>query len=178
MTAKHIIINDHGSITVNIPIDPEQASRRTSFLKRKVLRGKWLQDLVAVGAPISAIAMAFFLGRFWAVWILLGFYVMAIVFRFLDFKPPPPPFGTVRDADTNQPLEKVMVRIFEKKFGKLLEAQITSPKGRYAFVVQPGSYRLLVQKDGYKSVIINFPEVRQDHYLLAKDVIMHRRADD
>jgi hypothetical protein len=68
-----------------------------------------------------------------------------------------------------------MVRIFEQKYGKLLETQVTSAKGRYAFVVKKGRYRLLVQKQGYKSVIINFPDVKDDHFLLAKDVMLHKR---
>ncbi len=175
LCVKHIIVTDHGSITLNIPIDPDNVSRRTSLFKRKVLRSKRMQEFVSFVSPFLAIYLAYILREFWIVWLLLGLYLLALIVRFLDFKPPAPPYGTVRDAESRMPIDKVMVRIFEQKFGKLLETQVTSGKGRYAFVVKKGQYRLLIQKQGYKSVIINFPHVKDDHFLLAKDVLLHRR---
>lgn len=175
LCVKHIIVSDHGSITLNIPIDPINATRRTSFFKSKILRNKRFQGYIGLVAPLLAIYTAYIAREYWVVWILLGFYFTALFFRFLDFKPPAPPYGTIRDAETKDPLDKVMVRIFEQKYGKLLETQVTSAKGRYAFVVKKGRYRLLVQKQGYRSVIINFPDVKDDHFLLAKDILLHRR---
>ncbi len=175
LCAKHIIVTDNGAITRNIPIDPENAGRKASLIKSKVLRSKNTQELVAVLAPVFAVGLAVLLYQFWVVWILLVLYFAALFYRFIDFKPAPPPYGTVRDADTKKVLAKTMVRIFDQKNGKLLETQVTSEKGRYAFVVKKGRYRLLVQKQGYRSVIINFPEVKEDHYLLAKDVFLHRK---
>ncbi|MDF1497277.1 MAG: carboxypeptidase-like regulatory domain-containing protein [Patescibacteria group bacterium] len=175
LCVKHIIVTDHGSITVNIPIDPKNTTRRISLFKRYILRNKAIQDFFSFTSPFLALLIAYILREFWVVWILLGFYFTALVVRFLDFKPPSPPYGTVRDAETGEPLDRVMVRIFEQKYGKLLETQVTSGKGRYAFVVKKGQYRLLVQKTGYKSVIINFPDIKDDYHLLAKDAILHKR---
>ena len=175
LCVKHIIVTDHGSITMNIPIDPEGAKYKKNWFKIKVLRSKRMQEFVSLTAPLAATGLAYFLRDFWMVWLLLILYFAALVVRFLDFKPASPPYGTVRDADTKSRLDKVMVRIFDQKNGKLLETQVTSQKGRYAFVVKKGQYRLLVQKQGYRSVIINFPKVKDDHHLLAKDVFLHRR---
>lgn len=176
LCAKHIIVTDHGTITRNIPIDPENAKRRASFIKSKVLRSKNAQELISVLAPVFAVGLAILLYEFWLVWILLALYLAALFYRFVDFKPAPPPYGTVRDTDTKKPIAKTMVRIFDQKNGKLLETQVTSEKGRYAFVVKEGKYRLLVQKQGYRSVIVNFPEVKDDHHLLAKDVYLRRKV--
>jgi hypothetical protein len=176
LSAKHIIVTDHGSITRNIPIDPKSATRRRSFLKSRVLRNKRVQDFISLSSPVLAIYSAIVLREYWVVWILLFFYFAALVARFLDFKPPPPPYGTIRDADTKRAMGKVLVRIFEQKYGKLLETQLTSGKGRYAFVVKKGKYRLLIQKQGYKSVIINFPDVADNYHLMVKDVVLHKRT--
>jgi hypothetical protein len=99
-------------------------------------------------------------------------YHLGSIFSFRAAKPP---FGTIRDAETKEPIERAHIRIFESKFNKLLETQTTSPKGRYAFVVHPGTYRVLVTKKGYKTVLLKYPAITQDGYLIVKDVLMKRR---
>ncbi len=175
LSATHIIVTDHGSITKNIPIDPKNATRRISIIKKYFIRNRHFQDFLSFFLPILALITVLIFREYWILWFLLILYYFALFYRFLDFKPPPPPYGTIRDVETRVPLDLVMVRIFDQKNGKLLESQITSGKGRYAFVVKKGRYRLLIQKQGYKSVIINFPEVKQDYFLLAKDVYMSNR---
>ncbi len=177
LSATHIIVTDHGSITKNIPIDPKDAKRRISIIKRYFIRNRYFQDFLSFLLPVLALMIVVIMREYWILWLVLMFYYLALFFRFLDFKPPPPPYGTIRDVATKMPLDRVMVRIFDQKNGKLLESQVTSGKGRYAFVVKKGRYRLLVQKQGYKSVIINFPEVKQNYFLLAKDVIMTKRSE-
>jgi 5-hydroxyisourate hydrolase-like protein (transthyretin family) len=175
LSATHIIVTDHGSITKNIPIDPIDATRRISIIKRYFIRNRNFQDFLSFFLPVLALIIVVIMREYWILWLVLIFYYSALFFRFLDFKPPAPPYGTIRDAETRIPLDRVMVRIFDQKNGKLLEAQVTSSKGRYAFVVKKGKYRLLIQKQDYKSVIINFPEVKEDYFLLAKDVAMTKK---
>ena len=175
LTAAHIIVTDYGSLAKNIPIDPPNANRNSSIFKKRIFTSRKTQELASFLCPFLALGLLIPLRSFWMVWILFLIYLLALISRFLDFKPASPPYGTVRDADTKNPLKDVVVRIFEKKYGKALETQVTSPRGRYAFIVNKGSYRLLVQKKGYHSVIINYPEIKNDGYLLARDIFMKRK---
>lgn len=172
LTASRIFISDHGAIVKNIPIDPASAKRRGLHFPRLVLP-KRLQFLIIAISPFVTFVGAYWLNSLLA-WVLFTVYIGALLNRFLHFKPAHPPFGTIRDAENDLPLEGVAVRVLDKKYNKVLETQITSPKGRYAFVVNRGSFRILMKKDGYKGVILNFNGILKDGHLLAKDVKMKR----
>jgi hypothetical protein len=90
------------------------------------------------------------------------------------YTPAQPTFGAITSAVTGEPIERAVVRIFRTRFDKLLETQITGPRGRYAFVVRPGSYYVTITKPGYRSVRLNFPAITQDGFALAKDVKLTR----
>jgi hypothetical protein len=44
-----------------------------------------------------------------------------------------------------------VVRIFDKRFHKLLETQITDKDGKYAFFAGPNVYMLMADKAGYEA---------------------------
>jgi len=172
LPSAHIIIKDFGAITKNIPIDPPEGTRRPSFWSFRFHLNKKVQNAAAWLGPIIALAVLV-CDRFSVItWTLFGIYGLLLLGRLISFKPPEPPFGTVRDAESSRPLEQAVVRVFETRFNKLLETQITSAKGRYAFIVNRGSYKIYVKKKGYKSVMIKFPQVKNNGTLLAKDVKM------
>jgi hypothetical protein len=56
----------------------------------------------------------------------------------------------VYDKETKEPLKQAVVRIFDLRFKKLLEVQVTDRKGRYAFLVGDNQYQLLSEKPGYE----------------------------
>jgi hypothetical protein len=64
--------------------------------------------------------------------------------------PKPKSWGIVYDEKTKEPISLAIVRIFETRFNKLLETQVTDGKGRYAFLVGKNRYQLLTEKQGYQ----------------------------
>lgn len=172
LPATHIIVKDYGVMTKNIPIDPADASR-SSIFRRGIRLGKDTQYAIAFLSPFVAFGIASLVGT-WVSFATWGAYVAVLLKRLLTFKPAAPPFGTVRDAATHEPLANVVVRAFESKYNKLLETQVTSAKGRYAFIVRPGAYRILFRKNGYKTVMMNYPHIRKDGYVITKNVVMKR----
>ena len=168
LNTAHIVVGDYGSIVKNIPLDPVAAGRG-AFRWPRLLLPKGLQNTIFGLSPFAAFATAYVLGSM-AGWLVFSLFCVAFILRITHYKPAKPPFGTITDAGSGHPLEGVAVRVLDKKFNKVLETQITSPKGRYAFVVNHGSYRILMKKKGYKSVILNFNGLVKDGQLLAKDV--------
>lgn len=56
----------------------------------------------------------------------------------------------VYDAASRQTLGQTVVRIFDKRFNKLLETQVTDKDGRYAFFTGPNVYTVTAEKPGYE----------------------------
>lgn len=174
LPAVRIIVRDYGAITKNIPIDPVQPGRGPSILSMRMGLSKNVQHTLALFGTFVAFGIAYAQYTSWLAWGVFVIFLMVMIHRMLSFSPAKPPYGTVKDATTGQPMEQVVVRLIEQKFNKVLDTQITSPKGRYAFVIKPGAYRLMIEKKGYKKIIVNYPHIKQDGYLLARDVGMKR----
>ncbi len=177
--SSHIRIKDHGIVTKNIPADPVHAVRaRSKVFRRRIVLGENVQWLIAWISPWAAFAVPIF-ARITGIPLVLSWgsaivYAAAMGRRFITFKPGRGAYGTVRDAHTGVPLDRVVVRLFDAKFNKQLETLTTSEKGRYAFLVNAGSYYVRMNKEGYTTVQLNFPNIAKESYPLATDVKMKR----
>ena len=58
-------------------------------------------------------------------------------------------FGSVTDKKTGKEISKVVIRVFDAAYNKLVETGITDTKGRYAILVGPSSYYITAEKEGY-----------------------------
>ena len=175
LPTQHVIIQDHGVITKNIPIDPTADGKRSKIYRWRPHLGKGVQVTLAYAGPFVAFGIPWFFMRTSVLaWIAFVVYAAVSMKRLTSFKPAAPPFGTVRDAQTARPVERAVVRIFDASNNKVLETQVTSPKGRYAFMVRRGAYYVVIRKDGYRTVRLNFPRIAKDGFLLVRDVPVHQ----
>lgn len=60
-----------------------------------------------------------------------------------------PPWGTVKNSETKQPIKLAMVRLIDAKTNHVIDTEVTDPNGRFGFFVAPGKYLVSVMKDGY-----------------------------
>ncbi|MFA6100258.1 MAG: carboxypeptidase-like regulatory domain-containing protein [Patescibacteria group bacterium] len=172
LASSHVRVEDYGTITKNIPLDPKWAAKKP--ITSKIILSKSTQHLLAFLGTGVALYLAAIQQMSFLPWVLFAIYLIIMLGRLLTFKPPEPPFGTITDAQTGEPLSQVVVRLLDKKFDKLIETQNTSPRGRYAFIVNRGAYRLMLEKSGYRKVIINFPSIKKDGFLLVRNVMMQK----
>jgi hypothetical protein len=142
-------------ITPNIPLEPAEATQIKTpreIKKKQLLRGlqKWMS---LTGIVVSSYV---FWMRF-SVWtaLLLGLQIaIYLLIRRLATAPKPKSWGIVYDKTTGRPLSRVIVRLFEPKYHKLLETWITDSKGRYAFILGPNQYSSTFEKTGYQTAEI------------------------
>ncbi len=174
LPAAKILVKDYGTITKNIPIDPAQPGRGPSIFYMRMGLSKNVQHTLALLGTVLAFGLVYAQRTNWLAWFFFAIYLAVMLHRVFSFRPAKPPYGTVRDDATGTPMEHVVVRLIEQRFNKVLDTQITSPKGRYAFVIKPGTYRLMIEKKGYRRIVVNYPNIKQDGYLLARDVRMKR----
>ncbi len=144
------------AIAVNIPLDPvafEETPKKILF-KKSLRRIQDAMGWVSVLVTLIALAIS-------PSWIVFGFFVLQIglhfLFKRLATAPKPKEWGIVYDGSTRSALERVVVRIFDKQFNKLLETQITDKDGKYGFFVGKNIYYLTAEKNGYERFIS--PEV-------------------
>lgn len=173
LASSRIKIRDYGIITKNIPIDPaEGMTSRSRVFRRWIILSDNAQLVIAFMTAIVAIAYPILFPKTVALWLIYIIFISIIVYRLITFRPGKPAYGTVNDAETGEPISRVIIRLFDAQFNKLLSTQVTSPKGRYAFLVNRGSYYMTLQKEGYKLVRLNYPNITKDSYPLAVNVQM------
>lgn len=171
LPTHHIKVQDYGIITKNIPVDPLEQMATSRFLRPRIRLSTNIQFLIGYLTPFIVIIFPLRYPSIYS-WTMYAMYVSIAIGRIATFRPPAPAFGTIKDARTLRPMEKVVVRIFESRFNKLLETQVTSPRGRYAFMIRPGAYYVLIQKPGFKTIRINFPHIKKEGFVLSRTVSM------
>jgi hypothetical protein len=96
--------------------------------------------------------------------------LMFLIFRSLIVPPKPKSWGIIYDQKTKDPIINAIVRIFDIKFNKLLETQVTDTKGRYAFLVGKNQYQLLTEKEGYQKKEIKPVDLIKNDSIVNLDV--------
>ena len=135
-------------VALNVPLDPivnEETPQRV--LWRKALRS--LRHALAFSGVILGMVIVFVQPTFVHGLLLLGQIGVYLLFRRIATPSHAGKWGSVVDAKTKKPMQNVVVRIFDKKFNKLLETQVTDRNGTYGFFVGRNVYYVTAQKAGY-----------------------------
>ena len=176
---KERIILPREVINLNIPLDPHQKTvfspgltygtkSRISYLSdflglSRRERNKENQALIssykkaALRRSVSNIGpvlgfICFILSPSWYTFSL--FIVQLLVcflFRRLALRRQPKPWGKVKDRKTDRGLDLAVLRLFNKRYGRLLLTQVTPRKGRYGFLVGKENYLLTCERQGYQT---------------------------
>jgi hypothetical protein len=144
---ERIVIGALGTIMVNIPIDPAGRDKSVRTLKWERM-GRRAHRGVAIGAVAVALLVAAVFPSVLSVTLLVTNGLMLAVSRRLEVSRHTKNWGVVRD-NTGKPVGQVLARVFDTKFNKLLESQITDREGRYSFLVGGNTYVVTYQKPGY-----------------------------
>lgn len=137
------------AITMNIPLDPVTSVETPS----RVLWRKSIQALrhgLAFSAvPLGMVMLVITPGLPTALLLLaqIGVYLL---FRRIALPAKAKSWGITFDASTRHPIGGVIVRIFDKKFNKLLETQVTDRNGKYGFFVRRNVYYVTAEKPQYQ----------------------------
>lgn len=138
-------------IAANVPVDPQDQAEKTpkKLLAEKRWRGV---QRVSAGAGLVTSLGSLLLSPGWLTGGLFIFQVVtyALFYR-LAAASRPKDWGIVYDQGSKRGIEQTVVRIFDKRFHKLLETQITDKNGKYAFFAGPNVYTLMADKPGYES---------------------------
>lgn len=158
-------------ITPNIPLDPvEQPPAALSKIIWKS-RLRALQHTLVVIGPTLALVSFVISRSFISGVALVAQVVLYFGARHIAFPPKPKNWGIVYDQDVKNPLEKVVARIFDTEYNKLLDTQITDNKGRFAFLASQRKYYVTYEKSGYEkkqSDVFDLSEKREPTIIAEK----------
>lgn len=148
---EEIIVTAKGSvITANIPLDPAGQILKTPMrlILTKIL--KRVQHAVSwIGFIITVISL--YISPTWYMWILLIVHIiLTFGFRRLAKPPVSKGWGIVYDLQNKKPLSRVVARLFDAKFNKLVASEITDNDGRYYFMAGDNQYYISFERDGYE----------------------------
>lgn len=136
------------TITANIPVDPLVAEKPPAKIRlEKGLRS--FQKTLALGSIGVLIVAAIITPTPLVLGMAAGNAVLYLAFRRVGAVKSPKSWGVVYD-DAGKPLGSVIARIFDTRFNKLLETQVTDAKGRYSFLVGKNVYYVTYEKSGYE----------------------------
>lgn len=143
-----IALSESAPIAFNIPIDPITAQDTP----RRVIYGQILRHLqhsiALIGVLLALIALV--ISPTWLMAIVfLGQLAFYLLFRRLALPSKAKPWGLIFDKATGKPIRNAVVRIFDKKFDKLLETMVSDDKGRYGFFADKNIFYITVEKPGY-----------------------------
>lgn len=149
------------NITPNIPLDPiERVEMPKDIIRRKqwrlfqrVVSASSL--VVATGAVIIQPTPTMFIFTGVQIVVFLLFYRLAI-------PPKPKNWGIAYDGHTRKPLKQAVVRIFDKKYNKLLETQLTDREGKYAFLAGKNVYYVTADHAGYDRFVSKDVDLRAE----------------
>lgn len=172
-----IKVVDKGSVlTANIPLDPAGEKMKTPF---RLIFGKMIRRMQNVISWIGLVVtlVSLYISPTWYMWVLLGVHLsLTLVFRRLAKPPVAKGWGIVYDEQTKKPLSKVVARLFDSKFNKLVATEITGPDGKYYFMAGDNQYYISYDRDGYNSVKTEVIDLKgKEAETIAQDIKLKKK---
>jgi hypothetical protein len=144
------VTEKNAAITANIPLD---LAEKAILPKREVILGYLMKNLRMiisyVGLILAGLVFLIYPTLITGISIVVHILLFALFVR-LMIPAKPKSWGIIYDQSNKAPLHYAVVRIFDMKFNKLLETQVTDSHGRYSFLVGSNQYQLLAEKEGYQ----------------------------
>lgn len=151
------VTENDGLITANIPLDPSGENKRPRrlFLEKAFRTTQFVFSWL--GLFITALSV--FIAPLPHMYALLALHILLLaVFRRLALPPKIKSWGLVTDADSKEPLNRAVVRLFSTQLNKLVDTCVTDAKGRYYFLAGDNRYFVTFDHPNYtpaKSPVID-----------------------
>ncbi len=144
-----INVQEETNIAVNIPLDPsaKEETPRAFLFKRALRRLQSWIGLISVFVTLGSLVIS---PSYLLFGLLVGQILIYLLFRRLAMPRPPKGWGIVYDSGTRRPMSGTIVRIFDRKFNKLLETQVTDRRGNYGFFAKKNVYFITADKPEYE----------------------------
>jgi|GEM_PF-4196875 len=143
------VSEDGATIAYSVPLDPVGVVRSAKEVikdhSRKLLRHTVSILGIAIAFLSLLISPTPFVGTLLALHIV--FYLL---FKKLAHLKLADRYGVVLDGEKEHPLDRVVVRVFDAVYNKLVDTKVTDKKGRYAALVGPSTYYVTYEHEHHE----------------------------
>jgi hypothetical protein len=164
------ITTAEGVVAKNVPLEPVGDLRATPLVIAEAsrLRLQWAVASIGPGLAVASYAVT---PRWEQVIAMVLQFAFLFLFVRLAAPKRPKSWGTVAGS-SGEPLRRAVVRIVESAYNKVLEAQVTDARGRYAFLAGQNRYFLTAEHEGYaqaRTETIDFTQKKEPAFV-AQDI--------
>lgn len=164
------------AISANIPLDPSGASEKTP---RRLVLDRWWRGIqrfiasLSIAAGIIAVVIS---PGVLTIGLLALQVLLYFLFKRVATTKKPKNWGIVYDKDNKKPINRVIARLFSKKFNKLIATEVTDKNGRYSFRVGPNQYYVTFEKTGYDKTVSRSIKIVKENEVVKVDVGLDKNS--
>jgi hypothetical protein len=158
---KPVKITEKRSLTMNIPVDPDKkmVSNRRALFAHFMRRAQYL--LLFTGPVFAAISLIV-KPQPWVLAVMVAHLIGLGLYLRIMLPPALKDWGAIKVMNTDKPLKRAVTRIFDSRFNKLLDIQVTDSKGRYSFLAGNNIYYVTAEKEGFVPRKSDFIDLRRN----------------
>lgn len=143
------ITNERKQTLYSVPLEPDIGQKSTAQILKEHSIALLREGISITGLVITGASFIISPGVY--VGLLLAFHIFSYgLIRKFAYKPLGETYGIVTDYSSQKELGRVVVRIFDSAYDKLVSTTVTDRKGRYASLVGPSTYYSTYDKKGYR----------------------------
>ncbi len=142
------LVDRESELNYNIPLEPVYEAKSTADIIKEYSRKTFQKTLSLIGA-IATVASLIISPNIWMAALLVVHLLIYVVMKRFAQKKVKGDRGIVVDSKTKKPMKKVVIRVFDNAYNKLVDTAITDNNGCYAVLVGPSTYYITAEKEGY-----------------------------
>lgn len=145
------------TITANIPLDPLGVQKKPARLVWEKFARR-LQTAISLSGIFITATSLYVSPKLYIAILLAAHIIFFFIFRRLAIPTKPKNWGIISDASNKEPVSRVVARLFNSQFNKLVDTQITDASGKYYFMAGDAKYYVTYEHKGYhpqKTDVIN-----------------------
>ncbi len=135
-------------ISFSIPLEPDSGNPSALQIIRQKTKKAVHRIVSSAGLVFSVVS--FVITPSVLIGIFVGIHaIVYALFYIVGYKLKPDAWGVVRDKAQKNRLGRVVVRVFDAAYNKLVSTAVTDNNGRYAVLVGPSKFIVTYEKIGY-----------------------------
>ena len=144
------VSDEKNDINYNIPFEPIGADKPTVQIIRDKAKTS-IRFAISIIGLIASIISLIISPAWWVALLILVHIFFYMLFYRVGYKKLPDSFGKIISSVSKKSLGKVVVRVFDTAYNKLVDTTVSDRKGRYAVLLGPSTYYATYEKPSYKS---------------------------
>jgi len=174
---ENIEVNEKTAIVPNIPLDADKKSKPNNRVLLVYFLRK-AQKVVALLGPLLTFVVLLIKPGLLLFGLLIIHLLLYLLFKRLAVVKKPKEWGIVAEKETKKPISKSVVRLYDAKYNKLLETEVTDNQGRYSFLVGKNVYYITAEKKGYaEKKTEDIEQKKEEGKVLSKNIYMAKKGE-